>query len=167
MKVTDYLKDATAKVSLETFRPAADADDKRAFDVTLQLILKPELQKMLKACTRPVRKLGPNGGREMVEEVMPDLLRARLAEHVLGWERLTYGLLADLANLETPNGAKTDWAEKSVEFSQENVVATMEAILGFEDWALSRLTSLADARERQEARSKNVSAPTPAGSPST
>jgi hypothetical protein len=160
----DYLQGAAAKVATETFRPAADSDDHRAFRVTLQLCSKPELESMLRACATKTLDRTPDGKRDWKDSINPTKLRERMAAHVTGWEGLTFGLLADLANLQTPNGDKSGWAEKPVDATQENVVVVMENVLGFEDWLLTKLTSLADVLGREEARSKNASASTPPAS---
>jgi hypothetical protein len=167
MNAREYLASAPAKVATETFRPAVDTDDHRAFQVTLQLCSKPELEAMLRACATKTLDRTPDGRRDWKDSINPTKLRERMAAHVTGWEGLTFGLLADLANLQTPNGAMAGWETKPVEASAENVLAAMEAILGFEDWLLTKLTSLADVLGREEARSKNVSASTPPASTTT
>ncbi len=161
MNARDYLAGTTAKVALETFRPAVDTDDHRAFAVTLQLCSKPELEAMLRACATKTLDRTPDGRRDWKDSINPTKLRERMAAHVSAWEGLTFGLLADLANLQTPNGDKATWAEKPVEASADNVIVVMENVLGFEDWLLTKLTSLADVLGREEVRSKNASAPTP------
>ncbi len=167
MNAREYLAGAASKVAVETFRPAVDTDDARAFHVTLTVCSKPELEQMLKACTTKQYERLPDGKREFRDTINPSKLRQHMAAHVSAWEGLTFGLLADLANLQTPNGAKQDWATKPVDCDQENVIVAMETVLGFEDWLLTKLTSLADVLGREEARSKNASASTPPASITT
>jgi hypothetical protein len=167
MNAREYLAGTTAKVATETFRPVADQDDHRAFRVTLTLCSKPELEAMLRSCSTKTLERLPNGQRDWKDSINPTKLRERMAAHVTEWDGLTYGLLADLANLQTPNGDKSGWADKPVPAETDNVIAAMETVLGFEDWLLTKLTSLADVLGREEVRSKNASASTPPASTTT
>ena len=158
MNLREYLNQAERRVTRETFRPPGDQDERRAFEVELRLCSRTDLESMRRAC---MKRVLDKQTRQYTDT--PDLpkLRDYLAkECITGWERLTFGAAASLCNLSTPNGDLRDWASKPVEFSTENAVMVLERALGFEDWVWERVTSLADEREREEAREKNASAPT-------
>ena len=168
MNAREYLAAAQEKTATETFRPSVDTDDARAFAVTFKLWTKPELERVLKSCSTKVRDPIPGGRVEWKEIVNPTKLREKMAERIVEWSAsLTYGLLVDLGNLQAPNGELREWATKPMECSPDHAVAVMETVLGFEDWLLTRLTSLADTLSREEARAKNASAPTLAASTTT
>lgn len=166
MNAREYLQGASPKVSDEKFHPLDDepGDDRRAFRVTLRLYSKRELEQIIRDCSTKKLEKQPDGSRTFAPTVDTEKLRARMAGCVTAWDGLTFGLLADLGNLATPNGDKASWATKPVECSTDNVVVAMETILGFEAWLMQKASALADLTAQAEVREKNASASTPAAS---
>lgn len=165
MNLREYLEHAERKVARETFRPPADADDARAFQVDVRFCSRSDLEAMRRTC---MTKVLNKQTRQLEDQPNLPKLRGFLAEQCLAdWAGLTYGVAASLCNLVTPNGDRGAWAPKPVEFSTENATMLLERALGFEDWVWERVTALADDREREEAREKNVSGDTRPGSSTT
>lgn len=159
------LQAAPLRVSWETFRPAGDATEARAFDVELRVLGRTEQQEMVRKCRKQVMKRVPNGQREWVEEADLPALRKYLAEHcIVSWKGLTVGKLLSLANKAAANGADP---QAAVPCTPDNAAAVLEFALGFEDWVWETTNRLAEEREALEVREKNASAPTPEGSTST
>jgi hypothetical protein len=167
MNVREYLSGAPRRVSFETFAPGGDADSPLCFDVEVQFHGKDELEAVIKDCTTQISQRQPNGGRQFVSQLSDTKFRKFLASCIVSWRGLTYGKFAALGNFATPNGDKSGWAAKDVPCEEDNKLVLLETALGVEAWLMERVTSLAADSDRQEARAKNGSAPTPAASTSS
>jgi hypothetical protein len=167
MNAREYLAGAQRRVSWETFTPADDANSTLGFEVEVQFHGKDELEAVIKDCTTKVLDRTPNGQRQFVSQLSDTKFRKFLASCIVSWRGLTFGKLAALGNFATPNGDRSDWASKPLPCEEDNKLVLLETALGVEAWLMERVTSLAAESDRQEARAKNGSAPTPAASTSS
>lgn len=167
MNLRDYLTGASARVSWETYNPPDDARGRLTFAVELAFCSKQQMEEINRTCTKRTWEKLPNGQRQWKEELDEKKLRTFLAGCISNWRDLTFGKVAELGNFVTPNGDRQSWGDKAVPCDEENKLTVLETVLGFEGWCMQRITSLAEAQEREEAREVLTSGPTRADSSTT
>lgn len=164
MDLSEYLNEAQARVAWERFRP----DIPESFEVQLRFCERPELEKVHKRFSNKSVERLPDGTKQWRDVADLPGIRKYLAEHCLtGWRGLTFGAVATLCNLQTPNGDRAAWAGKEVPFSPKDAQVLLERALGFEDFVWTRVTQMAEERAREEARELETSAATRGDSQST